>query len=155
MASFFGGLAHYVVGDFPNVLLLPSLLLHASWKFSLGQCVIIMAHIIFFDANNLFPKASFFRSMAGGVPSGATEGGVWVPPPDCFFQPFRVHFWEPRLLRKPFFARKNHYFEVHFGVQNGVLREPGFSRFSLFSGSFLGTPFVPKTLFCTRKNQNF
>ena len=51
----------------------------------------------------IFPKASFFRSMAGGVPSGATEGSSMGPGCD--------------------------------------------QDFSIFSGSFFGTPFAPKTFF--------
>ena len=41
------------------------------------------------------PKASFFRSMAGGVPSGATEGSSMGPGWDYFFLPFRALFRDP------------------------------------------------------------
>ena len=94
------------------------------------------------------PKASFFRSMAGGVPYGATEGSSMGPPPAPPFFTFSGSFFgTPFAPKTVFFARKNQHFEVHFGAQNGVLRGAHFSRFSLFSGSFLGTPFAPKTLF--------
>ena len=104
----------------------------------------------------IIPKASFFRSMAGGVPSGATEGSSMGPPRERFFFSFSGSFFgTPFAPKTLFFAMKNQHFEVHFGVQNGSARGPFFSSFSLFSGSFLGTPFAPKTLFFTRKTQDF
>ena len=92
------------------------------------------------------PKASFFRSMAGGVPSGATEGSSIGPDTEPVFFIFSGSFFgTPFAPKTLFFAWKNQHFEVHFGAQNGVPRGAHFSRFSLFSGSFFGTPFVPKT----------
>ena len=94
--------------------------------------------------------------MAGGVPYGATEGSSMGPGlHHCFFTfsgSFLGTLSAPKML---FFARKKQHFDVHFGVQNGVLRGAHFSSFSLFSGSFLGTPFAPKTSFSTMKNQDF
>ena len=72
-----------------------------------------------------FPKASFFRSMAGGVPSGATEGSSMGPGSGVLFSIFSGSFFgTPFAPKTSFFARKSQHFEVHFGVQNGVLREP-------------------------------
>ena len=36
-------------------------------------------NVLLFNKNRIIPKASFFRSMAGGVPSGATEGSSMGP----------------------------------------------------------------------------
>ena len=47
------------------------------------------------------------------------------------------------------------HFGVRFGPQKGSLRGAHFSSFSLFSGSFFGTPFAPKTLFFAMKNKGF
>ena len=47
------------------------------------------------------------------------------------------------------------HFGTRFGAQNGGVPGTLFSRFLLFSGSFFGTLFVPKTLFFARKNQDF
>ncbi len=46
-------------------------------------------------------------------------------------------------------------FGVRFGPQNVSTRGAHFSSFSLFSGSFFGTPFAPKTLFFAMKNKDF
>ena len=62
----------------------------------------------------LVPKASFFRSMAGGVPSGATEGSSMGPDWDHLFLLFRAHF------RDPF---SEHFFVI-FGPQNGPQNQP-------------------------------
>ena len=59
--------------------------------------------------------------MAGGVPSGATEGSSMGPDCALFFSTFSGSFlgtpFAPKTL---LFARKNQHFEVHFGVDFGV-----------------------------------
>ena len=80
---------------------------------------------------HVFPKASFFRSMAGGVPYGATEGSSMGPGWDhCFFTFSGSFLGTPFAPKTLLFARKNQHFEVHVGAQNGVTRGPKFSRFS-------------------------
>ena len=79
------------------------------------------------------PKASFFRSMAGGVPSGATEGSSMGPGPhDSFFisEPPKVttvtHFGTKtvspgsRIFQDPF---PEHFFMI-FGPRNGPQNHP-------------------------------
>ena len=45
---------------------------------------------------------------------------------------------------------------VPYGATEGSSMDPGWERFFFtFSGSFLGTPFAPKTVFFARKNQHF
>ena len=98
--------------------------------------------------HEVIPKASFFRSMAGGVPYGATEGSSMDPRRERPFFTFSGSFFgTPFAPKTLFFARKNQHFEVHFGAQNGSARRAHFSSVSLFSGSFLGTLFAPKTFF--------
>ena len=52
--------------------------------------------------------------MAGGVPSGATEGSSMGPGWDHFFLLFRDHFLDPF---------SEHFF-VFFGPQNGPQNQP-------------------------------
>ena len=62
----------------------------------------------------LIPKASFFRSMAGGVPSGATEGSSMGPEVHDSFLHFRDHFQDPF---------PEHFFMI-FGPRNGSQNHP-------------------------------
>ena len=62
---------------------------------------------------------------------------------------------EPKMApkRDPLWGCSWTRFGVLFGAQNGVLRGAHFSSFSLFSGSFFGTPFAPTTLFLQGKTK--
>ena len=62
----------------------------------------------------LVPKASFFRSTAGGVPCGATEGSSMGPGTEHPFLLFRSHFLDPF---------SEHFFLI-FGPQNGPKIDP-------------------------------
>ena len=76
------------------------------------------------------PKASFFRSTAGGVPSGATEGSSMGPGLEPFFFTFSGHLLDPFL---------EHFFMIFWaqnGVQNLVKTGPK-------TGSFLSSRWGP------------
>ena len=63
--------------------------------------------------------------MAGGVPSGATEGSSMGPALGQGIYTFSGSFFgTPFAPKTLFFGVKNQHFEVHFGDQNGVLRGP-------------------------------
>ena len=62
----------------------------------------------------VIPKASFLRSTAGGVPSGATEGSSMGPAWDHSFLLFRAHFLD---------TFSEHFFMI-FGPQNGPQNQP-------------------------------
>ena len=80
---------------------------------------------------DLIPKASFFRSMAGGVPSGATEGSSMGPGPGHPNFTFSGSFLgTPFAPKTMFFAMKNQHFEVHFGAQKHT--PPGTLNFKFF-----------------------
>ena len=99
---------------------------HMAGQPDLYACV-DLAHIAFQMAGqpHLFPKASFFRSMAGGVPSGATEGSSMGSGAGRSFFIFSGSFFgTPFAPKTLLFARKNQHFEVHFGAQNVVLQGP-------------------------------
>ena len=79
-------------------------------------------------------------------------GVAWVPPAECGFPLFRVHFLEPRLLRKLFFAMKNQHFEVHFGGSKTDTGGDPFFKFFVIFGFIFGDPICSENLiFCTEK----
>ena len=80
----------------------------------------------------LIPKASFFRSYAGGVPSGATEGSSMGAPRTHLFLLFRDHFLDPF---------SEHFFLI-FGPQKGPKIDPKWSQNQFFFKLALGALFL-------------
>ena len=101
----------------------------------------------------VIPKASFFRSMAGGVPSGATEGSSMGPPfhpPNFTFSgSFFGTLFAPKTL---FSVMKNQDFEVHFGGPKRGGLGTLFVKIAVFFGIIFGNPVCSENLiFCNEK----
>ena len=67
--------------------------LKTGFRPPLPQVVVVVVVVVAVVV--VVPKASFFRSMAGGVPSGATEGSSMGPGRDRSFLFFRAPFLDP------------------------------------------------------------
>ena len=79
--------------------------------------------------------------MAGGVPSGATEGSSMGPGMrNPFFIFSGSFFGTPFAPKTLFVARKNPHFEVHFGVQKPTTPGTLFFKIFVIFGFIFGNP---------------